>query len=252
MLADPPGSSRMEAYCTGMLQPPKGTILAPLVRGPHAGQFVSNRLRSWSSVLLAASSSPGAGRPPVWAAEECRDSGRCGQGSLLRNAPRGTAAPRRPPDAMERGTFRLEAAGGGPNPSQRSAHVSTSPRSAPPGRPPSRIRRCPDPFSASQRWLTAPSSSDWGPERWPSLGTRPSSGAPSAGPDSLLLWTRCSGAGSVRGVVPPLPDQFRAPDIAAGARGRRVFALRRVSTPSLFRRTPLVSGFDPLSASAGA
>lgn len=111
-----------------------------------------------------------------------------------------------------------------------------------------------DPFTASQRWLTAPSSSDWSPEQVAFAGDEAFVWCSVRGAqDSLLLLDAVSsGAGSVRGVVPPLPDQFRAPEIAAGARADRVFALRQVSTPSLFRRTPLVTGFDPLSAAAGA
>ena len=111
-----------------------------------------------------------------------------------------------------------------------------------------------DPFTASQRWLTAPSAADWAPEQVAFAGDEAFVWCSVRGAeDSLLLMDSVStGDGVIRGTVPPLADQFRAAAIAAGSRADRVFAMRQVSLPSLFRRTPLVSGFNALAASGGA
>lgn len=110
-----------------------------------------------------------------------------------------------------------------------------------------------DPFAPSQRWLVEPGTADWAPEQVAFAGDESFVWAAVRGAQEslLLIDTVSSGAGEVRATVPPLAQQFRAPDIAAGTRTDRVFALRQVSTPSIFRRTPLVSAFDPLSASGG-
>ena len=111
-----------------------------------------------------------------------------------------------------------------------------------------------NPFMPSQRWLAAPSGADWAAEQVAFAGDDAFVWCSVRGAQNslLLMDTVADGSGAIRGVVPPLVDQFRAPEIAAGSRADRLFALRQVSLPSIFRRTPLVSGFDPLPASAGA
>lgn len=111
-----------------------------------------------------------------------------------------------------------------------------------------------DPFSPSQRWLVEPATTAWCPEQVAFAGDESFVWCSVRGADQslLLVDTVSTGAGQVRAVVPPLAQQFRAPEIAAGRRADRVFALRQVSTPSIYRRTPLVSAFDPLTGAGGS
>jgi len=111
-----------------------------------------------------------------------------------------------------------------------------------------------NPFSSSQRWSAKPGVADWMPNQVAFAGDDAFVWAAVRGSQhSLHLYdTVTSGPASPRGLVAPLVGQFGAPMVAAGSRGDAVFALRQVEAPTVYRRAPLVSAFDPLSASGGS
>lgn len=113
-----------------------------------------------------------------------------------------------------------------------------------------------DPFAAGERWSAAPADggTEWTPEEialsadgafvWAGLR---------GGDHALALYDRvAAGTQAPRGVVTRGAAESTVPSVAAGNRGDRVYALRQLSAPTVFRRVPVVLGYDPLQATQGA
>ena len=112
-----------------------------------------------------------------------------------------------------------------------------------------------DPFSPGERWEASAAATEtpWTPEDVALAGEAAFVWVGLRGGDHALELYDGVAAGSQtpRGVVTRQADETTVPNVAAGSRGDRVFALRQSVAVSVFRRIPCVFAYDPLQAGQG-